>query len=119
MSFLDQVVGELSGKMSGTNAPPGLVGSLMNMVNSRPGGLAGLVQQFENSGMKETVATWVGTGPNKPISAEQIQQVLGNQKLQELAAQHGLNLQEISSHVAQILPQLVDKLTPNGTIPKA
>ena len=118
MSFIEIVKGQVSEMMGGTNAPSGLVGSLMNLVNSQPGGLSGLVQQFESSGLKDTVASWVSTGPNHPITGEQIQQVLGNQKLQELAAQHGLNLQDISSHVAQFLPQLVDKLTPNGAIPK-
>jgi uncharacterized protein YidB (DUF937 family) len=90
------------------------------MVNSgQPGGLAGLVQTFKDKGLGDTVASWVSTGQNLPISAQQIQQVLGNQQLQELAAQHGINVEQVSSQLAQILPVVVDKLTPNGAIPQA
>lgn len=119
MNFLDSVVGQVTGMLGGnTNPPSGLVGSVMNLVNNNQnGGLAGLVQQFKDKGFGDVVSSWVGTGPNKAITGEQIQQVLGNQQLQQLAAQHGINLNDVSNHLAQILPALVDKLTPNGTLP--
>ena len=121
MSFLEGILGQVSGMLGGTStAPSGLIGSVLNMVNtSQPGGLTGLVQQFKDKGLGETVQSWVSTGPNQPITAQQIQQVLGNQQLQQLAAQHGINVQEVSQHLAQILPAVVDKLTPNGTIPQS
>ena len=118
MSFLDNVVGQVSGMLgSNTNAPAGLVGSVMNLINNQPGGLAGLVQQFKDKGLGQAVPSWVSTGPNAAITGQQIQQVLGNQQLQQLASQHGIDLNDISNHLAQILPALVDKLTPNGTLP--
>jgi uncharacterized protein YidB (DUF937 family) len=118
MNFLEGVVGQVSSLLGpNSNAPSGLVGSVMNLVNSQPGGLAGLVQQFKDKGLGEAASSWVGTGPNLAITGQQIQQVLGNQQLQQLASQHGIDLNDVSNHLAQILPSLVDKLTPNGTLP--
>jgi uncharacterized protein YidB (DUF937 family) len=121
VSFLDGVVGEVSGMLSGNQTQTsGLVGSVLNMINTQqPGGLAGLVQTFKDKGLGEVVSSWVSTGPNHSISPEQIQQVLGNQKLQEIAAQHGLDLNQVSTQLAQLLPAVVDKLTPQGTIPQS
>ena len=62
--------------------------------------------------------SWVGTGQNLPISAEQIQHVLGSEQVKELAAKAGISPEAASSHLAQLLPMLVDKLTPNGQVPQ-
>ncbi len=112
--LLSQVTGSLSGNATGQ---PGLVNSVLGMLTSNPGGLQGVIQTMREKGLGGIADSWVGTGANHAISAEQIQQVLGNEKLRELAAQHGLNVDELSAHLAQILPAAVDKLTPNGTLP--
>jgi uncharacterized protein YidB (DUF937 family) len=68
--------------------------------------------------MGDIVKSWVSTGQNLPISAEQIQSVLGNEQLQSLAAQAGLDTGQLSGQLAQLLPQVVDRLTPDGTVPE-
>ncbi len=83
----------------------------------KSGGLAGLVQNFKDKGLGEAVASWVGTGANLPISAAQIQQVLGNQQIQQLAAEVGISPDMVTSHLAQLLPEVIDKLTPSGAVP--
>jgi len=81
------------------------------------GGVAGLVSQFEQHGLGGVAQSWVGTGANLPVSAEQIQKVLGSQAVSDMAAKFGLNPQELASRIAQVLPQTVDKMTPGGVLP--
>lgn len=96
-----------------------LLNSVLQLVNNpQTGGLAGLVQSFQNGGMGEIVKSWVSTGQNLPISAEQIQSVLGDGQLQSLANQAGLDTNQLCGQLAELLPQVVDRLTPNGAIPE-
>jgi uncharacterized protein YidB (DUF937 family) len=98
-------------------------GNLLNAVNGlltsqQGGGLTGLVQQFAGKGLGNIVNSWVGTGQNLPVTAQQIQQVLGSNTIRDLAARAGLSPDEVTSHLSQLLPAIVDKLTPNGQIPQ-
>jgi uncharacterized protein YidB (DUF937 family) len=118
MSFLEDMAGkELGGMLSGSSNP--LAAGVMQMINNQPGGLSGLIQQFHDKGMGGLVSSWVGTGQNLPISADQIQHVLGSEQVKELAAKAGISPDVVSSHLSELLPMLVDKLTPNGQVPQA
>ncbi len=101
----------------------GVVGSAMtgiiNHVLEQNGGVQGIVNQFEQKGFGPTVRSWVGTGPNQPITAEQIQQVLGSGAVQALAQKTGVSVPELTAKLAELLPQAIDKLTPAGTVPKS
>jgi len=97
----------------------GVVGALVTDVLQKHGGVQGVVQQFESQGLGPTVRSWVGTGPNQPISAEQLHQVLGSDLVQQLAAKTGLSVPELTQKLAHVLPQAVDRMTPEGVIPKA
>ncbi len=83
------------------------------------GGLAGLVQKFQQAGLGDVVASWIASGPNKPISADQLGQVLGANALGGVAQQTGMGGNELMGQLAQLLPQLVDQLTPDGKLPDA
>jgi uncharacterized protein YidB (DUF937 family) len=85
--------------------------------NSESGGLGGLVEQFKEKGLGDAVSSWVGTGENLPISAEQISQVLGSGEISRIAEQLGVSPEETSDGLAAVLPQVVDKLTPEGSVP--
>ena len=118
MSFLEDMAGkELGSMMSGSSNP--LVSSVMQMINNQPGGLSGLVQQFHDRGLGGLVSSWVSTGQNLPISADQLQHVLGSDQVKELAAKAEVSPETASSHLSQLLPMLIDKLTPNGQLPEA
>lgn len=80
-------------------------------------GLAGLVARFAEQGLASQVQSWVSTGKNQPVSGQQIEQVFGAQVLQGLASRSGIGASAISAVVAQILPEIVDRLTPAGQIP--
>jgi uncharacterized protein YidB (DUF937 family) len=112
MGLLDDIVN----KAAGDSANP-LASHLMEMIHSQPGGLSGLLQNFHDKGLGELVISWVGTGQNLPISADQIQHVLGSEQVQQLAAKLGISSGAVSSQLAQLLPTAVDKLTPNGQVP--
>ncbi len=82
------------------------------------GGIEGLVKQFNSAGLSELIQSWISTGSNLPINAEQIVQVFSSPVINELAAKINMNTAEASDIAAQYLPKLVDKLTPEGVIPK-
>src|SRR5574343_865873 len=116
MGLLDSVVGALAGGQSGGNN--GLLDVVMQLINNQPGGLGGLVQSFQQGGLGEIVNSWVSTGQNLPVSAEQLQSVLGGGALQDIAAKLGVSPEQASGSLADLLPQVVDKLTPNGQVPE-
>jgi uncharacterized protein YidB (DUF937 family) len=101
----------------------GIVGagmvSVVSGVLEKHGGLQGVVNEFERNGLGTTVKSWVSTGPNEPVSADQVQRVLGPDLLQQLSQKSGVSVQDLSRKLAEVLPQAVDKMTPDGTIPKA
>jgi len=115
MGILDQVAGALAGgKGAGVNAL--LLQQLVSML-SKPGALDGLLAAFHKNGLGSIVQSWVGTGQNLPISAAQVQQVLGSGMLGELAAKAGVQAPDAASALSHLLPQVVDKLSPQGNLP--
>lgn len=114
MGLLDEMGKMLGGAQQGGGMD---FAALAQQLLTQQGGLQGLVQQLQQGGLGEAVASWISTGQNLPVNASQIQQALGNTQLGQLAAQAGLDPQQLSAQLAQHLPGLVDKLTPNGQLP--
>jgi uncharacterized protein YidB (DUF937 family) len=110
MGMLDGVLGGVVGAE---------MTSLVTGAIERHGGLPGLVSQFEQQGLGGVVHSWIGTGPNQPINAGQLQQVLGSSAVTQMAAKFGINPQELLQKLTQVLPQAVDKMTPAGVVPQA
>ena len=81
------------------------------------GGLGELVDRFKQSGHGETAESWVGTGPNKPVTAPQLQQAIGPEVLETLSKQTGLSREELLARLSRELPDAVDKYTPQGRLP--
>jgi uncharacterized protein YidB (DUF937 family) len=116
MSFLEDIASSgVTSVLSKSSNP--LASSVLEMINQHPGGLAGLIQTFHEKGLGDIVSSWVGTGQNLPISSEQIQQVLSSQQVQNLAAKAGISPETLTSQLSTLLPSLVDKVTPNGSVP--
>jgi uncharacterized protein YidB (DUF937 family) len=116
MGLIDSLLGSVLGGEDKQKALAKLVGDLVTN-NSSGQGLAGLVQQFQQKGMGDLVNSWVSTGENKQISAEQVEQALGSEQVQQFAQQTGMSGQQAAGNIAQLLPQLIDNLTPNGQVP--
>jgi uncharacterized protein YidB (DUF937 family) len=117
MSLLD-MAGQLFGGQ-GANTNAGALSAVLNMVNSHPGGLPGLISAFEQNGLGGAVQSWVSNGPNQPVNGQQIQNVIPSGALQEVAAKLGVSPDVAGTVVAQVLPRVVDHLTPNGQVPAA
>ena len=97
----------------------GVVGSVVTDLIRRNGGVQGIVHQFETKGFGPTVQSWVSTGPNQPIAPDQVHKALGADLVQEMSARTGIPVAELTQKLAQVLPQAIDQMTPNGVIPKS
>lgn len=114
MSLLDTLASMAGGGQQGGSAS--LLPALIEQLNKYPGGLAGLIASFQKGGLSEIVASWVGTGQNLPVSPGQLGAVLDPGVVNELAAKTGQDTDSVLGSLASILPQLVDKATPDGAV---
>ncbi len=100
----------------------GVVGAEMatvvNGLIEKHGGVQGIVAQLEQQGLGGTVRSWVGTGANQPITAEQIHQAFGSDAVKQLAAKIGMTPEDLAAKLSSALPQAIDKLTPGGVVAK-
>jgi uncharacterized protein YidB (DUF937 family) len=91
--------------------------TVVNQLIAKHGGLPGIVSQLQQQGLGPTVNSWIGTGPNQPISPDQVHQTFGPEVIRELAAKTGMNPQDLAQKLSQVLPQVIDRLTPTGSVP--
>ena len=129
MGLLDQVLGGLAG---GGSSPMG--GVLPSLLGGRQqsgigmagesggmlggmGGLEGLISQFEQAGLGHVAQSWVGNGPNQPVSPDQLQSVFGQERVESMASQASMQPQNFLSQLSQHLPNAVNRMTPNGRLP--
>ncbi len=145
MGLLDQVIGGLMGGGAGGNASPmgGVLSSLLGgggqqqspmggmggqagmggmggqagMGGMGGGGVGGLMSMFEQAGLGHIAQSWVGNGPNQAVSPDQLQSVLGQDRVQSMASQSGMQPQDFLSQLSQHLPNAVNGMTPNGRVP--
>ena len=114
MGLLDTVVSALGSSNGQTSEQAALLPALIEQVKSFPGGIPGLLEQFRTGGLGAVVASWIGSGPNLPVSGDQLQSVLGSDLLGSLVKSSGLDLSSVLGNLSTMLPDLVDKATPNG-----
>ena len=127
MGLLDSVLGSAMGALQGGGQGGAGGDVLMQVIGSllqgqggaggAAGGLGALLQQLQQGGLGDAAQSWVSTGPNLPVSADQLQSALGADRIDALAQQVGLPAGDLSSQLAQFLPQVVDQLTPGGQLP--
>jgi uncharacterized protein YidB (DUF937 family) len=119
-SVVSGALSEGSSQLDGATGAGGnaaLIGAVMTLVNQH-GGISGLVQQFQSAGLGGVVQSWVGSGQNQSVDPGQLSQALGGSSgpLGQFAQQLGLDHGAASSLLAQMLPKVVDQLTPNGEV---
>src|SRR5574340_134535 len=115
---LDSVIGAVS-PSGGAGANEAVMQAISGLLAGQGGnGLEALVQRITQGGLGEVVQSWIGTGANQPVTADQLQSALGSDTLGALAQQAGMSHGDLAGHLAQLLPQVVDKLTPNGQLPR-
>lgn len=140
MGLLDSVIGGLLGGNAGAQSPMGTIlsglltggqggtanagmgglGGLLgggNMGGGLAGGLGGLLSQFEQAGLGHVAQSWVGNGPNQPVSPQQLNNVFGEEQVQSMANQAGMQPHDFLSELSQHLPHAVNGVTPDGRLP--
>jgi uncharacterized protein YidB (DUF937 family) len=125
MGLLDSLIGAATGGQQANNAGGaaaggmdpqmiiGIVGALMN----NAGGLSGLLAKLQQGGLADAAQSWVGTGANQPVSPDALGGALGPDLMGQLAQQMGGNQQQAAGTLADLLPGLIDQLTPKGQMP--
>jgi uncharacterized protein YidB (DUF937 family) len=131
-AMLMQVIGMLlQGQGGGAQGGGGLGGMLGGALGSALGGgggagagagglggLGGLLAQLQQGGLGDAAQSWVSTGENMPVSGDQLSAALGADRIDAIAQQVGMPAGDLSSQLAQYLPQVVDRMTPNGQLPE-
>ncbi|CAB3798619.1 hypothetical protein LMG28138_04469 [Pararobbsia alpina] len=121
MGLLDSVtsmLGSSGAGKEGGGTQTSVLAAALEYVNEQPGGISGLIQQFQQHGLGGVISSWVGTGANQPISPDQVQSALGDGAMGSIAQKAGVSPDQISTVLSQVLPHLVDKATPNGEVPQ-
>jgi uncharacterized protein YidB (DUF937 family) len=128
---LGGLLGSLLGGGAGGGDGAGASGNLGQLIQGGLGGLLGgsgaggvltgglgkLLQDFQNSGQGGAMQSWIGNGPNQPVAPENLERAIGNDALDAIAKHTGMSREDLLSHLSQNLPELVDRLTPNGRLP--
>lgn len=120
MGMLGNILGTVLGNIGQQGGAVGAIASVAGNLLANDGdhgGLGGLVSKFEQAGLGNVVTSWIGSGQNLPISADQLQSVLGSDAVADIAAKLGINPSDAMGQLSTMLPGLVDKLTPSGTAP--
>jgi uncharacterized protein YidB (DUF937 family) len=115
MGLLDSILSAVSGKSEASGEAAPLIGILSGLL-AQSGGLQGLANKFSQSGQGNAFSSWVGMGENQPVSSDQIQKALGSDQIGALASRMGVDPALASSFLAEYLPKIVDKLTPQGKV---
>jgi uncharacterized protein YidB (DUF937 family) len=111
-----QMLGGLLKQFGGQGGSNGLLAAAMQLLQQH-GGLEGLLQRFQANGLGDAAQSWVSTGANTPITGTQLEQALGPDTVAQVASQAGVSTTDASNGLASMLPDIVNQLTPNGTIP--
>lgn len=126
MSLLTSILGSVMG--GGAQQQNPLLNIALSMLSNQGGaggaggtgaGLAGLLGQFQQAGLGHVADSWIGNGQNLPVSGDQLTQILGSGQIGQIAQQLGLSHEQTSGQLADLLPGLIDKLTPHGQTPQA
>jgi uncharacterized protein YidB (DUF937 family) len=113
MGFLDDVLG----KIGGQQGQEGGLASITKLFSAN-GGLQGVMAKLTSNGQGQQVQSWVGTGDNQPVSGAEVRQALDDDSLSKAAQQAGTTPDKVSEDVAKVLPQMVNKATPQGQVPR-
>ena len=116
MGLLDGIAGQVLGSMLGGQQDKSLLGQIaMEMINKN-GGLGGILEKFNQGGLGDLAASWIGQGSNQSLSEDQVSNVFGNDMIAEMASKFGVDSSLLTGQIAQYLPELVNQATPAGAV---
>jgi uncharacterized protein YidB (DUF937 family) len=119
MGLLESIEGAIRSKSGRPpEQQPGFLGSICDLItNSQTGGLQGLVEKFKTAGLGQIADGWVAKGPNPPVTSDQLHKVFSPDQLKGFAQKLGIDADMATKHLSDMLPEVVDKLTPDGKLP--
>src|ERR1051325_11759207 len=115
MGLFNSILGAVSGKTDASGEANPLIGMRGSLL-AQSGGLQGLASKVAQSGQGHVFQSWVGMDENQPVSGNQVQQALGSEQISAIATRMGVDPAVAATFIAEYLPKIVDKLTPNGKI---
>jgi uncharacterized protein YidB (DUF937 family) len=116
MGLFDQLLGGVVGEYGNTQQKGSLMDLATSVIQSQPGGLSGLLNQFRSAGLGAQADSWVSTGQNMPVSGDQVTNTLGQGNVQTMAQKMGLPPGAMAAALAALLPVVIDQLTPKGQV---
>jgi uncharacterized protein YidB (DUF937 family) len=122
MGPLDELLGSMMGGMTGGQAPQASQAQsplllLVLQLLQQNGGIEGILGRFQQAGYGQQAQSWIGTGSNLPIDASVLEQIFGQDRMGQVAQQLGMSHDAASGGLAQVLPQVIDRMTPQGQVP--
>jgi uncharacterized protein YidB (DUF937 family) len=111
------ILNTIQSALGGGDKKDDLMSTVMGLLGGQ-GGLNNLISQFASKGLGDVIGSWVSTGKNLPVSGDQLQSVLGKDTINNLASKLGMDKGALTSQLTNLLPNVVDKLTPDGKVPE-
>jgi len=111
------ILNTIQSALGGGDKKDDLMSSVMGLLGGQ-GGLDKMIGQFASKGLGDVIGSWVSTGKNLPVSGDQLQSVLGKDTINNLASKLGMDKGALTSQLTNLLPNVVDKLTPDGKVPE-
>ena len=111
------ILNTIQSALGGGDKKDDLMSSVMGLLGGQ-GGLDKLISKFASKGLGDVIGSWVSTGKNLPVSGDQLQSVLGKDTINNLASKLGMDKGALTSQLTNLLPNVVDKLTPDGKVPE-
>lgn len=117
--LLGGLAGGKSGATSGGGGGGSMLAALVPMLGGllAGGGLNKILSGFQKQGLSSQASSWVGTGPNEPVTAGQVEQVIGDAEISQIASKLGVSHEQAAEALAEVLPQVVDRVSPGGELP--
>ena len=112
------ILNKVKSALGGGDKQNDLMSTMINLVGGQSGGLNGLINKFTSKGLGDVIGSWVGTGKNLPVSPDQLKSALGDDTVKNIASKLGMDTNAVTSQLSNLLPQVVDKLTPDGKVPE-
>jgi len=107
-----------AGPMAGSASGALVLSQILEALRQQPGGLTSMLQSLQQGGLGHLVQSWIGTGANLPVSADQLRNALGSDWISRITRMTGLSQVQVEQHLSGVLPQIVDHLSPNGQLPQ-
>jgi uncharacterized protein YidB (DUF937 family) len=114
---LGDILGQMMGRGQRGGGLSDILGQVLGGAGGSGGGLGGLLRQFESAGLGDQARSWVSPGQNQPLSPDALGRVFGADGLAAIARQAGLSERETTAGLAQLLPEIIDRATPQGQVP--